>query len=143
MAPKIAKRWDFVMMADAVGLSVFTAIGADRAESCGAVPLTIMMMGMITACGGGVMRDLLVVEIPAVLKHDFYATAALIGSACFMILGWFDVSMGWRLSCTIIVTLCLRALAMRYRIQLPRVKSLPASPSQLTQHRKAGDTTRK
>ena len=140
MAPKIAKRWDFVMMADAVGLSVFTAIGAAKAESCGAVPLTVMMLGMITACGGGMIRDMLVAEIPAVLKKDFYATAALIGSACFVILGWFEVSLGPRFACTITVTLCLRALAMKYRMHLPRVKSLPASPSQLTQQRKSGKT---
>jgi uncharacterized membrane protein YeiH len=141
MAPKIAQRWDYVMMADAVGLSVFTAIGAAKAEACGAVPLTVMMMAMITACGGGVIRDLLVAEIPAVLKKDFYATAALIGSACFVFLGWLDVSIGPRFACTIIMTLCLRALAMKYRMHLPRVKPLPASPSQLTQQRKDGKTS--
>jgi len=140
MAPKIAQRWDFVMIADAVGLSVFTAIGADKAESCGAVPLTVMLMGTITACGGGVIRDLLVVEIPAVLKKDFYATAALIGSACFVFLGWFGVGTGRRFACTIIITLFLRILAIKYRMHLPRVESLPASPSQLTQQRKTGDS---
>lgn len=137
MAPKIARRWDYVMAADAVGLSVFAAIGAAKAEECGAVPLIVVMMATITSSGGGVVRDLLVMEIPAVLKSDFYATAALIGGACFVLLGWLGVGEDLRLACTIAITLCLRALAMKYGMRLPRVKSLPASPSQLTQQRKS------
>jgi uncharacterized membrane protein YeiH len=138
MAPKIAQRWDYVMAADAVGLSVFTAIGAAKAEECGAVPLTVVMMAMITASGGGMIRDLLVMEVPAVLKSDFYATAALIGGTCFVMLGRLGVGDGTRLACTIAVTLSLRALAMKYGMRLPRVKSLPVSPSRLTQQRKGG-----
>lgn len=136
-APKIAVRWDFVMLADAVGLGVFTAIGAAQAELGGAGIFTIMIMAALTACGGGVIRDLLVREIPAVLTSDFYATASLIGGACFVALrplGWTSDA---RLACAIIVTLLLRLIAMRYGISLPRVKRLPASPSQLTELRKA------
>jgi len=138
MAPKIARRWDYVMAADAVGLSVFGALGAAKAESSGAVPLTIVLMAMITASGGGVIRDLLVLEIPALLKTDFYATAALIGGICFLVLGHFQVGTGPRLAGTIAATLCLRIVAMKYDLHLPRIKSLPDSPSRLTQHRKGG-----
>jgi uncharacterized membrane protein YeiH len=136
MAPKIAKRWDYVMIADAFGLSVFAALGAAKAENCGAVPLTVILMAMITASGGGLIRDLLVLEIPAMLKSDFYATAALIGGVCFVLLGHFHVGNNSRLACTMIVTLCLRILAMKFRMNLPKIKSLPDSPSQLTQQRK-------
>lgn len=136
-APKIAVRWDFVMLADAVGLGVFTAIGAAQAELGGAGVFTVMIMAALTACGGGVIRDMLVREIPAVLTSDFYATAALIGGGCFVVLR----SAGWdadvRLASAIVVTLALRLVAMRYGISLPKVKRLPASPSQLTQLRKA------
>ena len=136
-APKIAVRWDFVMLADAVGLGVFTAIGAAQAELGGAGVFTVMIMAALTACGGGVIRDMLVREIPAVLTSDFYATAALIGGGCFVLLR----SAGWdadaRLASAIVVTLALRLVAMRYGISLPKVKRLPASPSQLTQLRKA------
>lgn len=136
-APKIAVRWDFVMLADAVGLGVFTAIGAAQAESSGAGIFTVMIMAGLTACGGGVIRDLLVREIPAILTSDFYATASLIGGASFLVLrplGWTSDA---RLAVALMVTLCLRLIAMRYGISLPRVKRLPASPSQLTELRKA------
>jgi uncharacterized membrane protein YeiH len=136
MAPKIAARWDLVMVADAVGLSVFTAIGAAKAEDHGAVPLTVVMMAMITASGGGIIRDLLVTEIPAVLKSDFYATAALAGGTIFVLLGKLGLGSGPRLVGTIAVTLSLRAAAMKYGMHLPKVRALPASPSQLTQQRR-------
>ncbi len=82
------------------------------------------------------IRDLLVMEIPSVLKTDFYATAALCGGICFVFLGWINMSDGFRMLCTISVTLLLRALAMKYGLHLPRVKSLRASPSELLRERK-------
>jgi uncharacterized membrane protein YeiH len=135
-APRIAARWDYVMAADAVGLSVFTAIGAAKAELFHAAPLTIIMMAAITASGGGVIRDVLVMEIPAALKSDFYATAALLGGGCFVLLGLLGVDDSYRVAATITVTLCLRIAAMRYGISLPRVKSLPLSPSQIAKARR-------
>ena len=135
-APRIATRWDYVMAADAVGLSVFAAIGAAKAELFAAAPLTVVMLATITASGGGVVRDLLVMEIPAALKSDFYATAALLGGSLFVLLGALGVVGPARLAVTIVFTLTLRTLAMRYVITLPRVKSLPSSPSQLTRARR-------
>jgi len=135
-APKIATQWDYVMIADAVGLSVFTAIGADKAESCDAIPLTVMLMAMITSCGGGLVRDLLVTEIPSILKKDYYASAALCGGALFVILGCLGASNGVCIACTIGATFTLRVLAMRYGLSLPKVKSLDASPSRIARERK-------
>ncbi|HSW64534.1 MAG TPA: trimeric intracellular cation channel family protein [Dissulfurispiraceae bacterium] len=136
-APKIASRWDSVMLADAVGLGVFAAIGAAQAELSGAAAFSVIIMAALTACGGGVIRDILVKEIPAILTSDFYATAALIGGGCFVALRPLGWSPDARLACAIIVTIVLRLFAMRYGISLPKVKRLPASPSQLTQIRKA------
>jgi len=66
--------------ADAVGLGIFAAIGAAKAADCGFGAIGIVMMAALTASGGGVVRDMLVAEIPMVLKADFYATAALAGA---------------------------------------------------------------
>jgi uncharacterized membrane protein YeiH len=96
-----------------------------------------MIIAALTACGGGVVRDVLVSEIPAILTSDFYATAALIGGACFIALRPLGVDADIRLAVAIAVTLCLRLLAMRYHFSLPRVKRLPASPSQMVKQRKA------
>jgi uncharacterized membrane protein YeiH len=138
-APKIARRWDYLMAADAIGLSVFAAIGAIKAEAHGAVPLTIAMMAMITACGGGVIRDLLSREIPAILTTGFYASAALLGGFMFVLLGAFDVPESPRVFLTIGFTLLTRIAALKFKINLPRVKSLHASPSEIARaHRENG-----
>lgn len=136
-APKIAKKWDYIMMADAVGLSVFTAIGASKASEMGAMPQTIIIMAMITSCGGGLVRDLLVTEIPSILRRDFYASAAFCGGLTYVICAALGVESALQTTCTIIVTFSLRAIAMRYGISLPKVASLPASPSTNSRFTKA------
>ena len=136
-APKIAKQWDYVMIADAIGLSVFAAIGAAKAELCNAIPITVIIMAMITSCGGGIIRDLLVTEIPSILKSDFYATAALTGGACFVFLGYTEMSNGPRIACTIAITFILRSVAMKYGLSLPLSKSLPTSPSKIAKEKQS------
>jgi uncharacterized membrane protein YeiH len=135
---RIAQHWDLVMIADAMGLGVFAAIGAAKAQDVHSGPLTIICMAAITATGGGVIRDLLVSEIPAVLKSDFYATAALIGGAIFWITGFASLPLTVRLGSTIFATTVLRLFAMRHKMQLPKLKSLPDSPSALTDKRRFG-----
>ncbi|MBW2569648.1 MAG: trimeric intracellular cation channel family protein [Deltaproteobacteria bacterium] len=133
---RIASRWDSVMASDALGLSVFAAIGAAKASTCGLGAIGIIMMAAITATGGGIIRDMLVCKIPAVLNTDFYATAALLGGACFVVTRALGCNENIQLFCAIAATICIRIIAMKYGISLPRVKSLSASPSQLTQQRK-------
>ena len=136
-ANKIAPHWDAVMAADAVGLSVFAAIGAAKAELYGLGAIGVMMMAAVTATGGGVIRDMLVNQIPAVLRADFYATAALLGGACYVAAGRLGAGQTTQLLAAVIVTFVLRVLAMKYGISLPKMHSLPASPSKLTHLRKS------
>lgn len=137
-ARKIAARWDWVMAADAVGLAVFAAIGAAKAANSGFGAIGVIMMAALTAAGGGVVRDVLVAEIPMVLKADFYATAALIGGAGLVIGRKWGLSENAQLLCAALPTLALRFAAMRWGIALPKVHKLPMSPSQMTKLRKEG-----
>ncbi len=141
-AGKIAPRWDCVMFADAVGLSVFAAIGAAKGQMYDLGSIGIIMMAAITATGGGLIRDVLVKEIPAVLEADFYATAALLGGVSFIIAGELGCGQGTQLLCAIIATFLLRILAMKYGISLPKLRRLPESPSKLTQMRKTKHDTK-
>ncbi|MBN1294842.1 MAG: trimeric intracellular cation channel family protein [Candidatus Latescibacteria bacterium] len=135
-ARKIAPRWDIVIALDALGLGVFAAIGAAKASLFGMGTIGIIMMAAITATGGGVIRDVLVREIPAVLKTDFYAMAAMIGGACLAVVKHFGYGEHTQMLCAAAATLTLRLLAMKFRISLPKVKSLTMSPSELTRQRK-------
>ena len=137
-APKIAKRWDWVLAADALGVGVFAAIGAAKAADRGLGWVGVCMMGALTATGGGVMRDVLVRRIPDVLKEDFYATAALVGGVALVVARKTGLGVEIQLGVAIAVATGLRILAMVYRFGAPKVKSLPASPTRLTDERKRG-----
>ncbi|TQS72601.1 trimeric intracellular cation channel family protein [Rhodobacteraceae bacterium] len=73
-----------VMVLDAMGLSLFAVTGCNKALAHGLGPLPAIMLGVITATGGGVIRDVLVAEIPRVLREEVYAMAALIGGAIYV-----------------------------------------------------------
>ena len=70
-----------VLLFDAAGLALFAVSGTQKALAFELNPVTAALLGMLTGIGGGMMRDLLVVEIPTVLRADLYAVAALAGAA--------------------------------------------------------------
>jgi uncharacterized membrane protein YeiH len=70
-----------VLMFDAMGLAVFAASGAQKALVHGLEPVMAALLGMLTGIGGGMARDVLLAEVPTVLRADIYATAALAGAA--------------------------------------------------------------
>src|SRR3954453_8667217 len=74
-----------VLLFDAAGLGLFCVAGADKALAFHAGPVAATLLGMVTGIGGGMVRDLLVREIPSVLRTELYATAAFIGAAVVVI----------------------------------------------------------
>jgi uncharacterized membrane protein YeiH len=69
-----------VLLLDAAGLGLFAVAGTQKALAFGVNPFVAALLGMLTGIGGGVLRDLLVNEIPIVLRADLYALAALAGA---------------------------------------------------------------
>jgi len=117
-----SKLWLLVMIVDAIGLGVFTAIGAMIAEDKSGNGVTIVSITVLTAVGGGILRDILVGEIPQVLKSDFYATAALIGGLFFWIFGLFTGEYHTvKVVVTIAITIILRLYAMYAKLWLPKI----------------------
>ncbi|MEM6337220.1 MAG: trimeric intracellular cation channel family protein [Bacteroidota bacterium] len=111
-ARKVAKHWNVVQFADAIGLGVFAAVGASKGLAYGLGPVGVMIMAALTATGGGVVRDVLVREVPAVIRHDFYATAALIGGGVYYLALMGDVAEPVALWTTALVTTAIRFTAM-------------------------------
>lgn len=114
------ERWrNPVQTLDAVGLGVFAVAGALKAQAFGLGPVGAMLLGMLTGIGGGMLRDVLVAQVPTVLKAELYAIAALVGAGV-VVLGttlalpvtW--VVVGGVLSCT-----GLRLFAIRRGWKLP------------------------
>ena len=73
-----------VMVLDALGLGIFAVTGCERALAAGLAPLPAVLLALLTAIGGGVARDLLVTEVPRVLREEIYAVAALLGAVLFV-----------------------------------------------------------
>jgi len=71
---------DLVLIFDAAGLALFAVSGTQKALGYGLDPVMAALLGMLTGIGGGIMRDVLVSDIPAVLHSDLYAVAALAGA---------------------------------------------------------------
>ena len=74
-----------VLVFDAAGLALFVVSGAQKALAFGLNPVMAALLGMLTGVGGGMMRDLLLAEIPTVLRTDLYAIAGLAGAAVVVI----------------------------------------------------------
>ncbi len=74
-----------VLALDAAGLGVFAAAGAQKALDYGINPMMAAMLGMVTGIGGGMVRDMLSAQVPAVLRGEIYALAALLGAAVVVV----------------------------------------------------------
>lgn len=79
--PRLERLRTPILLFDAAGLGLFAVSGTEKALAFGLDPLVAALLGMLTGIGGGVLRDLLVREIPTVLQGELYAVAALAGAA--------------------------------------------------------------
>lgn len=78
--PLIDRLGKPVMVSDALGLGLFAVTGCRKALDAGLEPVAGLLLGVLTAVGGGALRDLLVAEVPRVLREEIYALAALAGA---------------------------------------------------------------
>jgi len=74
-----------LLVADALGLGVFVVTGAKIALVFGTSPFIAILMGMLTGVGGSVLRDLICNEVPLILRHEIYSTAAFLGGLFFVL----------------------------------------------------------
>jgi len=119
----LKKHWNLFLKFDAIGLGVFTIIGATFAYNLvGLNFLAIMLAGILTAVGGGILRDVFVTQVPIVFVKEFYVSASFIGIVIF----YFTLYFGGELySATILgisLTTALRLIAMKFNWNLPRAK---------------------
>ncbi len=108
-----------VLVFDAAGLALFAVAGAGKALAFHAGPVAATLLGMLTGIGGGMVRDLLVNEIPTVLRTELYAVAALIGAAVMVAGRMLQVSTAVAAIAGAILCFGLRFVAMRRGWQLP------------------------
>lgn len=106
---------------DALGLGSFVVMGAQTAIDAGFSEngFFVMFVGVLTGIGGGVLRDIMICEIPHILRRHFYALAAISGAMVFYLLYTAELSYPFSAVISVSATFSLRMLATRYKWNLP------------------------
>lgn len=110
-----------LMVADAFVLALFTMAGTRKGLAFNVAPSIAVLMGVTTGVAGGILRDLLIGEIPLVFRREIYlyATAAFGGASAFVLLNRYSASPNLNAVAGTLVTLLLRLAGIRWRIALP------------------------
>lgn len=124
-AHRLESRFRALLWADAVGLAVYAVVGAEIALLAGADPWAAVLLGVVTATFGGIVRDVVCNELPLILRREIYATAAAAGAAAFVALRLEGV---WRepaFAAGIGVAFAIRAAALIWGWTLPAYRARP------------------
>lgn len=130
MARFLDSRYRALLWADAVGLALYSVIGAFKAELFEAAPVVCVVMGVMTAAFGGLMRDIMCGERSLLFNPEIYASAALGGALAFMASASLDIPVEARAAIGFSVALALRAGAILYGWSLPKYDH-PVHPSRV------------
>jgi uncharacterized membrane protein YeiH len=106
--------------ADALGLAFFSIAGVQIAQAGGLAPFAAAIMGAITGCAGGVIRDVLIAQVPLVLRQsELYVTACMAGIVIFLGLAALGVNAELASTFGMVVIAAVRLASIRWRIMLP------------------------
>jgi len=110
-----------LMVADAFALALFTMVGAQKTMGFHVASAVVVLMGVMTGVAGGILRDLLIGEIPMVFRREIYlyATAAFCGASSFVLLSSWLANSQLAMMLGVAVTLALRLAGIKWRIGLP------------------------
>ncbi len=111
--------WFVLPVCDAIGLAVFVGIGVEKSLLYQNSYLIAIIMGVITGCGGGIIRDILAREIPMVLRSEIYATACIIGGTFHISALYFGYSNRVAFVSGALATLIIRLGAIKWHWSLP------------------------
>ncbi len=118
----IEKYSKTLFLFDTIGISVFTIIGMQKGLTLAIHPILAVMMGILTAVFGGIVRDMMCVNIPLIFRKEIYATACLVGGCCYLLL----LSLGCNDFISVLVASILifivRTLSVLKNWSLPRFK---------------------
>nr|WP_153426512.1 trimeric intracellular cation channel family protein [Streptomyces alkaliphilus] len=120
--PQVERINRAVLVFDAAGLGFFCVVGTIKAHEYGLGTVAAASLGLATAAGGGVLRDVLANEVPALLRWDreIYAVPAIVGASSVALLLRYDALNNVTMTVSVLVPFVLRLLALRYNWRAPR-----------------------
>jgi uncharacterized membrane protein YeiH len=124
-AHRLESRFRLLLWLDALGLSLFCALGADIAMQRGTPAPVAVLMGTMTATFGGLIRDIACAEVPLVLRREIYVTAAALGAAMFVVLTRLGLDPNAALVAAAATCFAARATSLWYGWSLPAYRPRP------------------
>lgn len=106
---------------DTIGIGLYTVVGVEKAISAGLPPITCIAFGTMSACFGGVIRDILCNDIPVIFHKEIYATACIMGGFTYFLLDYFHLSQDLIFIISGVVVIAIRICAVIFKIQLPKI----------------------
>ena len=125
LAPVIQKRFIVLLWLDAAGLSLFSVLGTEIASNAGVHPSIAIVMGVMSATFGGIIRDVIGNELPLVLRKELYVTCAAGGAMTFLVCDWFGLPQPFSHIAGFAVGFILRSLGIIWNLSLPAYKNRP------------------
>ena len=110
-----------IFLFDSIGLGLFVVVGTEKALALGFAQWVAVMMGTITGSFGGMLRDLMIMQIPLIFRKEIYAFACVIGGIFFTIGYALNLNMVVNEIATASLVILIRILAVKYHWDLPRL----------------------
>lgn len=121
---KIFKRGNTLFLFDAIGLGLFTIVGISKSLDAGLPFWVCIVMGTITGSIGGVVRDVLLNEVPLLFRKDIYALASIAGGLVCFTCFYFGLPTGLTELIAALTVIVIRIIAVRFHIHLPKLTSV-------------------
>lgn len=117
------KRLDYLkgslFLFDTIGIGLYTVVGIEKGLAIGLHPIICIALGTITACFGGVIRDILCNEIPIIFRKEVYATACILGGLIYFLLRELPIDNNIVFVISGLVVIVVRLIAVKFKISLP------------------------
>ena len=117
----ILKLHKVIFFLDTIGIGVYTILGVQKSLQYGVNPFAAIILGMISAVFGGVIRDTLINELPLIFQKEIYATACLAGAVVYVLLDYYGIHTDWNAIGCILLIIIVRLIAVKYQLSLPKI----------------------
>jgi uncharacterized membrane protein YeiH len=106
---------------DTIGIALYTIVGVEKGIAAGFHPIICVALGTMTACFGGVLRDILCNEIPIIFRKEIYATACILGASAYFLLHFTPLKEDFIVIISGSIVIIVRLLAVYFKLSLPSI----------------------
>lgn len=121
---KLFKWGSTLFLFDTIGLGLFTIVGITKSIDAGLPFWVCIVMGTITGSVGGVIRDVLLNEVPLIFRKDIYALACVAGGGIYFLCSYFNLSTGITETIAALSVIISRLIAVKYHLHLPQLQPI-------------------